>query len=108
MPVWLNLTIKAPPMSEPPEPGGHVRLDFLRRPRERRVRAYASLRPDYDPVRLKPRDVESVVWDAHREGRAIRVQVAGSRSSPRTTRVELRLEIDTPWAQERPSVDPPS
>jgi hypothetical protein len=80
----------------------------LQRPREGQARVYATLRPGYGSVRLKPRDVESVVWEAHREGRAIRVQVAGSRSSLRTTRVELRLEIDTPWAQERPSVDPPS
>lgn len=104
MPVWLSLPIRVPLMSEPPEPGAHVRLSLLRGPRQRQTRVYAVLRPDYGSVRFKPRDVELVVLDAHREGRAIRVEVAGSRSATRTTRVELRLEIDTTWAQEFPSI----
>ncbi len=95
MPVWLNLTIKAPPMSEPPEASGHVRLDFLSRPREKRARAYLSLRSDYDPVRLKPPDIESVVCDAYREGRPVRVEIVDSSARAKSTRVDLHLEIDT-------------
>jgi len=107
MPAWLDITLTAPLMAEPPTPGAHVPLEFERQYGANRARCFAALR-DGVKVRLRPSGVESGVCDAHADGKAVRLRVVESLGGRARTRVEMHLEIDTPWARESPSNATPS
>jgi hypothetical protein len=102
MPAWLDITLVAPLMAEPPTPGAHVPLEFERRARSRLTEVRVVLRHGVR-ARVTPSRLAHGLVSAHDEGLPIRVKVNESFTQRTRTKVELHLEIDTPWAREQPS-----
>jgi hypothetical protein len=94
--------LSVPFMAEPPTPGAHVPLEFERRPHSRITQAFAVLRHGIKAP-IRPSRLRQGIVTAHTEGRAVRAKVNETFTERRRTKVELHIEIDTPWPREQPS-----